>query len=74
MNWYTGLLTNRSSGTNYTTENGHEIWNLERDESPQARVTESKCKRISEAHVRLTGSGEYRWSDGKTMALVSRGL
>jgi len=45
MKCFTGLLTNRSFGTNCITENGHEIWNLECDESPQARVSDSKCKR-----------------------------
>jgi hypothetical protein len=68
MKCFKGLLTNRSFGTNCITENGHEIWNLECDESPKVKVSASKCKR------QVLDLREYRWSDGKTVALTSTGL
>jgi len=63
MKRFTGLMTNRSFGTNCITENGHEIWNLECDESPQVKVSDSKCKRQV---LDLRGVQVVRWQNSDT--------
>jgi hypothetical protein len=55
--------SDRSFGTNCITENGHEIWNLECDESPQVRLSDSKRKRQV---LDLRGIQVVRWQNSGT--------
>jgi len=68
MKYFTGLLTSTSFGTNCIREKGQKFgtWNVTSLHRPES-VTAS-------ARGKCWTYGEYRWSDGKTVALTSRGL